>query len=326
MVNDLLNKIREEQDSTLKPISELQDTADFPLQPVTDADLPKREAETPFKAADTADLKKREDDLAAERKKKGKLFYIDFESWRVRGMDEEDAIERAVTFQLRDKGHSPDIASTDLVEDGVDTEYIGMHHIMEAGQTPFKPASSTEVAKRKEDAEKARRAKRAAGKEICPSCGVDLHEEGVYSVESVNDSITRNYDWDAEKMKWVEGDIDRSENDLRQDTEDWYCADCGDELREGEDFSIDESKVVEAGTPFKPASKEDLATRDAEYKATHPKKKYKFEYRAYVTVLGVDEDDARNEFDMLSLTPEPAGNLVDAGFIEETDAYLARKQ
>lgn len=142
-------------------------------------------------------------------------------------------------------------------------------NIMEADV--FKPASKEEVNKRQEARRKEIEAKRLAGAHVCPECGEDLYEVGIYSVESVADQITRTFEWDKEKKEWSEVDTSRNEDDGQADAEDWYCNDCSALLQEGEDFTFYQS--VKEADVFKPAEEEELLTRPGWAQAEAQRKK-----------------------------------------------------
>jgi len=127
----------------------------------------------------------------------------------------------------------------------------------------FKSASQEEVEKRKEAYRKEIEAKRKAGVDLCPECGEDLHEVGIYSRESVADQVVRTYEWNVETKKWDETDVSRDEDEGQNDREEWHCGECDGDLVEGTDFSMLES-VKETHDVFVPASKEEYAVRKAE--------------------------------------------------------------
>ena len=90
-------------------------------------------------------------------------------------------------------------------------------------ESPFQPASKEELLKRKME-----------NPENCPHCGEDLHDVGVYGVETVVshvpftfDEKTGDWNWESEKRDEMPSSIDSM-----------HCANCDEELDEGEDFNV----------------------------------------------------------------------------------------
>ena len=126
----------------------------------------------------------------------------------------------------------------------------------------FKPATPEIINQRKIEQDKAKQAliaKRRAIKEPCPHCKEDLKDVGVSSTESVRQTITREYEYDADRDQWIEGDISRDDDDYS--SEDYTCGNCGEQIERDEDFDIVTESRVNEQEIFKAASPEDIANR-----------------------------------------------------------------
>ena len=66
--------------------------------------------------------------------------------------------------------------------------------------------------------------------DMCPHCGVDLREDGVYQDEISYGTINRYYE--DSSGNWEFGESDWGDSDLR----DSYCANCEGTLVEGRDW------------------------------------------------------------------------------------------
>ena len=196
---------------------------------------------------------------------------------------------------------------------------------LQEAEPVFKPASKKELVRRKEDAEKERKAKRAAGHEMCPNCGDDLHIEGVYSEENVVDCITRRYEWNEEKLKWDEVDTDRSgPEDGQWDNEKWFCSACGEEITEGEDFEINDS-VSEQGEPvFKPASREELTQRISQEQDAQMKREAEEELKRREEQERVRIERARDpwKFDNTQVATRSRACSVCGGSIKKNERFF----
>ena len=110
-------------------------------------------------------------------------------------------------------------------------------------ETPFQPMGAGEISKiEAEETAKllAKKAKADATELKCPSCGVDLKEEGLDEdrTETIHRDIVIKYEWD--EGSWSEADREVGDNDSYEDDnhESWRCPSCGEQL-DDEDFNPD---------------------------------------------------------------------------------------
>lgn len=131
----------------------------------------------------------------------------------------------------------------------------------------FKPATKKDLKARELAAQKARDerykdwivAHKGKKPDTCPHCGKDLRAVGVYGDETTWGTMSKY--WTGSEWEW--GDTNTNDSEITA----WHCEACDGELQEGEDFNhedLQESKIEEKDV-FKPASKEEVTKRNADY-------------------------------------------------------------
>lgn len=126
--------------------------------------------------------------------------------------------------------------------------------LREETETPFKPATPEEQQVRKEARRKELEAKRGKKVDFCPHCGEDLREVGVTANETSWGTATLQ--WSVEDDTWDMVDSETNDSEFTE----YFCGDCGEVIKRGKDFDIYEAN--EAESPFKPATKQEIAQRE----------------------------------------------------------------